>query len=142
MTMQSPSQAVCVKCNHAFTIEGVADKKSHLLHCVRCGRGKEILPADLTDYYQRYQNLLLNTSEPERKRKTDTIQPLFSHEHLDTRKYIFMVEHLAGYCVCGAVFRFSGKPRCPRCRSTAIRKSNTGKRSQSRKKIFSQGLPG
>lgn len=33
------------------------------------------------------------------------------------RDYKKQVEHFAGTCDCGGKFRFSGKPRCPKCHS-------------------------
>ena len=114
-------QVVCVKCDQTFTIHEETSRQAHLLHCVRCGRDKRITRADLKAYYYRYLTTLLTAPALGIRNLAEPIRPLFSDEQIDTRKYIYMVEHLAGSCICGAAFRFSGKPRCPRCRSAIIR---------------------
>lgn len=113
-------QAVCMKCNNTFTINEETSQKAHLLHCIRCGRDKRIGPADLKDIYLRSLASLLTTPMLGIKSLAEPVRPLFSEEMIDNRKYTCMVEHLAGSCICGAVFRFSGKPRCPICRSAVI----------------------
>lgn len=119
--MMTTRPAVCMKCSHAFAVHEERSQRAHLLHCVRCGRDKRIVLSDLKDHYHRYIRTLLSPSPAGIQSGKEPVTPLFSDEHLDIRKYTYMVEHLAGSCVCGAVFRFSGKPRCPKCRSTVIR---------------------
>lgn len=119
--MVARTPAVCMKCNHTFTLDEEKSKRTHLLYCVRCGRAKRIMPSDLKDHYLRYLGTLLLSPSAVMQSVKEPVRPLFSGEQLDIRKYAYMVEHLAGSCVCGAVFRFSGKPRCPRCRSAVIR---------------------
>ena len=140
--MRNSRQAVCVRCNHRFTLEEDTVRKSHLLHCVRCGRSKRIRRADLKDYFRRYLTTLLKTTVPGNKKTVEPVKPLFSHQQIDSRKYIFMVEHLAGSCICGAVFRFSGKMRCPACRSTVIRKGSVTENSQVFGEIMTATNPG
>jgi hypothetical protein len=114
-------QAVCVKCSHTFPLHEETSRRAHLLYCVRCGRDKLMGLAELKEYYYRYLETLINPVSEDVKARSVPVHPLFSHKLLDMRKYTLMVEHLAGSCICGAVFRFSGKPRCPKCRSVAIR---------------------
>ena len=121
MPMMVTRQVVCVKCSTPFTIHEETSRQAHLLHCVRCGRDKRITRADLKACYYRYISTLLTSPLLGMRSLAAPIRPLFSDEQIDTRKYIHMVEHLAGSCICGATFRFSGKPRCPRCRSAIIR---------------------
>ena len=118
-------QAVCMKCSHTFAVDEETSRKAHLLHCVRCGKAKRMGLAELKEYYYRYFGTLLNRAEENIRKKPESVHPIFSHELLDMRKYVLMVEHQAGSCVCGAVFRFSGKPRCPVCRSTVLRIERT-----------------
>ncbi|MCK9579231.1 MAG: hypothetical protein M0Q92_02130 [Methanoregula sp.] len=117
-------KAVCVKCSHTFTIHEETGNKAHLLHCVRCGRDKRLGIPELKEYYHRYMANLINPAFDDTKKRDISIHPLFRHELLDIRRYVLMVEHIAGSCICGAVFRFSGKPRCPRCRSTVFHTLN------------------
>ncbi len=118
--MMRSRQSVCMKCNHTFTIHEETSEKAHILHCIRCGRDKQILPEDLKDVYHRSLATLLTSPILGIKSLAEPVRPLFSDEKIDTRKYTCMVEHVAGSCICGAVFRFSGKPRCPICRSAVI----------------------
>jgi len=120
MLMMRSRPAVCMKCNHTFSINEETSEKVHLLHCVRCGRDKQIKLADLKDVYHRSLAALLTSPILGIKSLAEPVRPLFSDEKIDNRKYAYMVEHLAGSCICGAVFRFSGKPRCPICRSSVI----------------------
>jgi|WetSurMetagenome_2_1015567.scaffolds.fasta_scaffold23727_3 hypothetical protein len=120
-------RAVCARCDHHFGISEGSDKRSHILHCVRCGRDKRIGLKEIREYYNRYLRTFLTARVPEKQVPFDeSVRPLLSDNQLNTKKYAFMVEHLAGQCICGAGFRFSGKPRCPRCRSTAIRREPKG----------------
>ena len=119
--MISTRQAVCMKCAHVFTVREEKSRRAHLLYCVRCGRDKRIVSSDLTEHYHRYLSTLLATPSAGPQGAKEPVKPLFSDGQLDIRKYVYMVEHIAGTCVCGSVFRFSAKPRCPRCRSTALR---------------------
>jgi hypothetical protein len=123
-------EAVCARCDHHFGVCEGHDRRFHVLHCVRCGRDKRIRLKDIREYYNRYLITRLRSPAPEKQRPADeAVRPQFLDDQLDMKKYMVMVEHLAGLCVCGAGFRFSGKTRCPRCRSTAIRKEpkNAGK---------------
>jgi hypothetical protein len=136
-------EAVCARCDHHFGVCEGSDKRFHILHCVRCGRDKRIRLKDIREYYNRYLITLLRSPAPENPRLADgAVRPLFLEDHLNTRKYMVMVEHLAGLCVCGAGFRFSGKPRCPRCRSTAIRKEAKNVSGQPRIQPLPGMLPG
>jgi len=121
MTMMITRQVACVKCSTPFAIHEETSQYAHLLHCVRCGRDKRITRADLKACYYRYLTTLLTSPALGLRNLAPPIRPLFSDEQIDTRKYIHMVEHLAGSCICGATFRFSGKPRCPQCRSAINR---------------------
>jgi Zn ribbon nucleic-acid-binding protein len=118
--MMHTRQAVCIRCDHTFTIHEETGSKAHLLHCVRCGRDKRIRLSDLKEWYHQHLSSLHSPIAPTASSTKETVRPLFADDHIDIRKYQFMVEHLAGSCICGAVFRFSAKPRCPKCRSTVI----------------------
>jgi hypothetical protein len=125
--MMHTRQAVCMKCDHSFTVHEETSRNAHLLHCVRCGRDKRIGAADLKDVYNRSLATLLIPPTLGIKCLAEPVRSLFSDEAIDCRKYTHMVEHLAGFCICGSVFRFSGKPRCPICRSAVIRTGQAGK---------------
>ncbi|MDP3565183.1 MAG: hypothetical protein Q8R70_11910 [Methanoregula sp.] len=125
--MMHTRQAVCMKCDHTFTIHKETSGSAHLLHCVRCGRDKLIGAADLKEVYSRSLATLLIPPTFGIKCLAEPVTPLFSSEPIDCRKYTRMVEQLAGLCICGSVFRFSGKPRCPICRSAVIRTVQAGK---------------
>jgi hypothetical protein len=116
-----------MKCGHTFTVHQETGCKAHLLHCVSCGRDKRIRQEDLQDLYHRSLATLTISPLLGIKCQAKPVRPLFSDEPIDCRKYKHMVENLAGSCICGAVFRFSGKPRCPGCRSAVIRIEQEGK---------------
>jgi len=119
--MMHTRQAHCVRCNQTFDIQEETGRKAHILYCVRCGRHKRITPLDLRKYYRSNINCLLVPPSTARHRPREPVLPILPDEKIDLRKYMYIVEHLAGSCVCGSFFRFSGKPRCPRCRSTVLR---------------------
>lgn len=124
--MTRTRQAVCVRCSQTFPVHEETSRKAHLLPCVRCGRDKRLGITELQEYFHRYHGILTNPAAWDVHKRPSGIRPLIAHELLDMKKYTLMVEHLAGSCICGAVFRFSGKPRCPRCRSTFIRPAQPG----------------
>jgi hypothetical protein len=116
-----------MKCDHTFTVHEETGHNAHLLYCVSCGRDKRIGQEDLKEVYNRSLATLIVSPLLGIKSLAKSVRPLFSDEPIDCRKYSLMVENLAGSCICGAVFRFSGKPRCPRCRSAVIRIEHAGK---------------
>nr|WP_320160221.1 hypothetical protein [uncultured Methanoregula sp.] len=134
--------AVCAKCNTPFDIHEETSGRAHLLHCVRCGRHKRITPADLKEYCRSNINLLLAPPSVTRRNLPEPVRPILSGNQLDIRKYAYVVEHLAGFCVCGSVFRFSGKPRCPRCRSAVIRTNPAEKSSGVVQRVPEKNNPG
>jgi hypothetical protein len=127
--MMHTRQAHCVRCNQTFDIQEATGRKTHVLYCVRCGRHKRIAPSALKKYYRCNINSLLTPPSTARHSPRESVRPILSDENLDIRKYMYIVEHLAGSCVCGSFFRFSGKPRCPRCRSAVLRVGPSGESS-------------
>jgi len=116
---------VCMRCNREFTLPEDPGRRTHLLYCVRCGRHKQIGQVDLREYFRQHVVPLFTSNSPASEKKREDVRPILFQKNTDIRKYKYAVEHLAGTCVCGSVFRFSGKPRCPWCRSTAIREGGT-----------------
>jgi DNA-directed RNA polymerase subunit M/transcription elongation factor TFIIS len=113
-------QAVCGKCSTRFAVRQGNGKKVHLLHCSRCGREKTVNTEDLAEFCRTSLNgfiscLAINPSERKSARKIPAAMT-----PIDDRKYTFILEHRAGICVCGAMFKVAGKVRCPKCRSSAF----------------------
>jgi hypothetical protein len=118
-------QVFCLKCNYVFSVhEKKTSRNAHLLHCVRCGRQKQIELVEAEDYFYRCRSARCSHGTEGSKKQSSFNSSLFTRELLDDRRYTFMVEHMAGSCICGAGFRFSAKPRCPRCRSSVLLKDH------------------
>jgi uncharacterized paraquat-inducible protein A len=120
MQMMRSRQVVCLKCSHAFTIHEGTSTNAHLLRCVRCGRDKQVDLTDVNAVYFRYFGTIRNSAVMGIRKQTVSNPPLILNEIRDIRKYTFMVEHMAGSCICGASFRLHAKPRCPVCRSSVF----------------------
>ena len=111
-------QAVCVKCRTRFDVRQGSSKTYHILHCNRCGREKKVSVNDLPEFCRHSLIEYIRACTFSSENSSDTIA---STAPIDERKYRFMVEHRAGLCVCGSMFKFSGKARCPNCRSSVFR---------------------
>ncbi|HVN73392.1 MAG TPA: hypothetical protein VMT44_02225 [Methanoregula sp.] len=110
-------QAICLKCSTRFEVRKGSGGMYHLLHCKRCGREKKVSMKDLPDLCRHsLVDYIRTCTHPEDNRNTSENEP--GIPLIDERRYRFMVEHRAGLCVCGSMFKFSGKARCPRCRSS------------------------
>jgi uncharacterized paraquat-inducible protein A len=120
MQMMHSQRVVCQKCSHTFTIHEGTSSKAHLLHCVRCGREKQVDLTEVNEFYFRYFGIIRNSAVVGIRKQTASNPPLIPREIRDVRKYMFMVEHMAGSCICGASFRLYAKPRCPVCRSSVF----------------------
>lgn len=120
MQMMRSRRVVCQKCSHVFTIQEGTSSNAHLLHCVRCGRDKQVALNEVNEFYFRYFATMRNSAVTGIRKRKVSNPPLILNEIRDIRKYTFMVEHRAGSCICGASFRFSAKPRCPLCRSSVF----------------------
>jgi predicted Zn-ribbon and HTH transcriptional regulator len=124
--MKHISRVTCIKCSFQFEITDAADSCSHLLHCVRCGREKTISFREIIDHYNRYLKSIRAPALIQISRNTDAMLDQVRTLSQDEKKYTFMVEHLAGVCVCGAMFKLSARPRCPKCRSMTLNKGHSG----------------
>jgi len=122
--MKRISRVTCIKCNFPFEIVEAEDLCSHLLHCVRCGREKTLGFKEIIDHYNRHLRTIGAPALSPVSRNAGAMQRLIQTLSLDEKKYTFMVEHLAGVCVCGAVYKLSARPRCPKCRSVTLRKES------------------
>ena len=126
-------QAVCARCDHPFTYQEESGRASHILHCTRCGREKSLGKNEVQALVDRQEkNLQLSRAPGSYPVASNKIRPLVPDGDLDIRKYRQMLEQAAGTCICGAVFRFAAKPRCPVCRSSVYRPAGPAYR----------GLPG
>jgi len=117
-------QAICVKCNNLFEVRKGDGKNFHVLHCCRCGREKLVR----TDESRGQSLYPLNKMEAKAGISTPENEYLGegfcgSAVLINERENRLMIEHRAGLCVCGSVFKISGKIRCPRCRSTVFKKN-------------------
>jgi Zn ribbon nucleic-acid-binding protein len=124
--MNRISRVTCIKCNFQFELIDAADSCSHLLHCVRCGREKTLGFKEIIDHYNRYLKSISAPVLIPVCRNTGSMQNLIQTMSGGKKKYTFMVEHLAGVCVCGAMFKLSARPRCPKCRSMTLKKEPGG----------------
>jgi Zn ribbon nucleic-acid-binding protein len=118
--------AACARCSHPYTFHEESGRRSHLLRCVRCGREKQIGIGEVRDLVQRHEKVLTSPLPAGPADADGGIHPLVSPERLDPRRYRQMIEQVAGVCICGAVYRFSARPRCPLCRSTVYRPAGPG----------------
>lgn len=114
-----PEKVRCIRCSTLFEVGQAAGLTHHLLHCNRCGREKTLKTEEILQIFSHTKYGTLSHS-PSYKGN-----PRTASEALDTLvndpKYRFLVEHHAGLCICGSLFKFPGKARCPRCRSSVYR---------------------
>jgi DNA-directed RNA polymerase subunit RPC12/RpoP len=118
MTLQKKVR--CARCSTLFAVGHDDDETHHLLRCRRCGREKALDCEDVTEFFSDAPfSSFWQTGVPSESGKFT--EPVKNGAPANERRYRFTVERLAGLCVCGSVFKFSGKPRCPRCRSSVYR---------------------
>lgn len=118
MTLQKKVR--CARCSTLFAVGHDDDVTHHLLRCRRCGREKVLDCEDISEFFSDApSDSAWHTGTP--PDSATFPEPVKNGALVNERKYRFMVERLAGQCVCGSEFKFSGKPRCPRCRSSVYR---------------------
>ncbi len=114
-------KARCVRCSTLFDIGQDSDSKHHLLRCNRCGREKIVRAKEFVKFFRQIQENFTDSSTLPAYAENLPKMPNTDTPPINDKKYRFMVEYRSGFCVCGSVFKFSGKPRCPRCRSSVYR---------------------
>lgn len=117
--------ARCEKCGHEFRVSDGGGFLFHLLGCNRCGKTKSISFKEIGEPHLRYIKGLgmpycIASAESDRK-----IQEGYPGEPISEKEYHLIVEKIAGKCNCGGKYKFNARPRCPKCRSVAIK--DTGK---------------
>ena len=115
--MGSSSGVICSKCGEKFTVNVGGGFYFHLLHCNKCGKEKNIGFNELGEIHLRYIKGLGGPYCIASRDQDKKIQESFPGEPLDEKEYHKLVEQFARNCDCGGKFKFSGKPRCPKCYS-------------------------
>ncbi|MFH1743624.1 MAG: hypothetical protein ABIH23_31860 [bacterium] len=116
--------AKCLKCGEEFSVNEGGGFSFHLLHCDRCGKEKDVTFEELGEIHLQYIKGLpgpycMATSERDR-----AIQEEYEGEAITEEEYHAEVENIAGvHEECGGQFRFEAPPRCPKCGSDEIEKS-------------------
>ena len=116
--------AKCKKCGHEFHESEGGGFFFHLLRCNLCGETKSIGFKEIGEPHLKYIKGLqmpycLASAESDAK-----IQKEYPGEPISEKEYHLVVEKIAGKCNCGGKFKFKARPRCPKCKSVAIK--NTG----------------
>jgi len=102
-------RALCMRCNHTFPVLTETAGNAYIIHCTRCGRVRHINAGELERIKKEHARSMNGS-------------PQDCSDRSINKKDRFIIENLAGSCICGAAFRFIAKPRCPVCRSTVLRK--------------------
>lgn len=120
--MSAEYAAACNKCGKKFTLLMGGGFFFHLLRCDRCGRVKSVgfdEIGELRSWHLKGQGGVHSAASglaAADARENCPGEPLADEE------YYAAVENTAGGCGCGGKFKFDAPPRCPKCRSTDIRK--------------------
>jgi len=118
--MGTMSEAVCKECSYRFRVNEGGGFTFHLLRCIRCGRDKRVPFEKLGDTHRAYlkglsgpYSVATDTQDGEEKAR-------FKGEPISEKEFEKSVEKYAGKCRCGGTFKFNGRVRCPKCRSTRV----------------------
>jgi Zn finger protein HypA/HybF involved in hydrogenase expression len=113
-----PEKARCVRCSTLFEVGQAIDQPHHILHCNRCGREKILKIEEFSKFFSLANNGIISRSPSPSFDKHSQTRSKAHGTLINDRKYRFMVEYRAGLCICGSMFKFPGKARCPQCRSS------------------------
>jgi hypothetical protein len=110
--MGQQTDAKCLDCGRAFTVDSGGGFNFYLLRCDKCGKTKSIAFDELGDLCARCSGGLVGSHVT--PSECDDMEPTPLDE------YDLAVEAIAGNCKCSGKYLFNAPPRCPHCKSTRI----------------------
>jgi len=107
----------CRNCGYDFMVSEGGGFIFHLLHCDRCGKDKSISFAEIGEAHLKYLKGMAGPYCIATMAHDKDVQDNYPGEAITEQEYHQIVEELLGECKCGGHYRFTGKPRCPKCKS-------------------------